>query len=259
MPEAVQRYIDTNDLAQVAKVQKSIIRLYKLDFTKYEDKYNLKLKEIYDAIPAELNEKNKRFFINHLGSGKAYERVKNDFLWLKDAGVVLPVYNVTEPVSPLVISEKRNLFKLFMSDVGLLTSMYPNGIKIKVLLGDADVNNGALYENAVAQELVAHGIALYYYNNKAKGELDFVIEPEGRALPIEVKSGKNYKKHSALDNVLSNDGYGLDGAFVLCNGNVEICDKRIYLPIYMAMFIKQKSLPDGLIYKVDLTQSEFKL
>lgn len=253
MPEAVAKYVETNDLKKVAVIHRKIIRLYKQDFTKYEEKYGLRLKEIYDAVPAELNEKNKRFFINHLGKGAVYDRVKNDFLWLKDAGVVLPAYNVTEPKSPLIISEKRNLFKLFLSDVGLLTSLYPAQVKLDILSNRVNVNNGALFENAVAQELAAHEIPLYYFNGKKQGELDFVIELDGEALPIEVKSGKAYKKHSALDNVLGDKNYGIDEAFVLCSGNVEQRGKRTYLPVYMVMFIKPEELPDELVYRVDLS------
>ena len=123
MPEAVDTYIKTNDLASVAEVHEKIIRLYKKDFSKYEIRYKLKLQEIYDAMPGQLDQKNKRFQLNSIGKGISYDRVENDFLWLKDAGVAIPVYNISEPKLPLVMSENRNLFKLFFSDVGLLTSV----------------------------------------------------------------------------------------------------------------------------------------
>ena len=252
MPEAVSVYLEENDINQVSRVHEKIIRLYKLDFTKYESKYKLKLREIYDAIPGELDEKNKRFFVNHLGTGMSYNRVYNDFLWLKDAGVALPVYNVTEPKTPLIISEKRNLFKLFLSDVGLLTSRYSNNTKFALLKKDKSINNGALFENVVAEELVSKGFRVYYYNSKKMGELDFVIEHNGEILPIEVKSGKNYKRHSALDNVLSNFNYDIDSAYILYDENVQIKDKRIYFPIYMMMFIQEKEL-DNSIYRIDLS------
>lgn len=118
MPEAVDVYLRTNDLEKVAQVHEKIIRLYKQDFSKYEIRYKLKLREIYDAMPGQLDQKNKRFQLNSIGKGMSYDRVENDFLWLKDAGVVIPVYNIAEPKLPLVISENRNLFKLFFSDVG---------------------------------------------------------------------------------------------------------------------------------------------
>ncbi|WP_458458076.1 ATP-binding protein, partial [Pseudobutyrivibrio sp.] len=222
MPEVVQRYIDTNDLSQVAEIQKDIILQYKQDFTKYEKKSKLQLREIYDAIPSELEEKNKRFFMTHIDGKVSFDRVKNNFIWLKNAGVALPVYNVTEPKIPLKISEKRNLFKLFLSDVGLLTSMYSNEVRLKILTNERDINNGGIYENLVAQELATRNIPLYYYNSKKLGELDFVIELRGKSIPIEVKSGKNYEKHSALDNCIKEENFGIDEAYVLCNDNIRV-------------------------------------
>ena len=202
MPEAVAVYTETNDLARVAAVHQKIMRLYKADFTKYETTYKLKLREIYDSMPGQLDSKNKRFKINTLGKGLNYDRVANDFLWLKDAGVAIPVYNINEPKLPLIISENRNLFKLFFSDVGILTNQYSDQVKIAILNKEKSINNGALFENVVAQELLANGFNLYYFNNKKQGELDFVIELDGKVTPLEIKSGKDYKKHSALVNEL---------------------------------------------------------
>ena len=165
MPEAVDTYVKTNDLAKVAQVHEKIIRLYKKDFSKYEVRYKLKLREIYDAMPGQLDQKNKRFQLNSIEKGISYDRVANDFLWLKDAGVVIPVYNVSEPKLPLVINENRNLFKLFFSDVGLLTSCYSNQVKISILNKDRSINNGALFENVVAQELLTKGHREYYFNS----------------------------------------------------------------------------------------------
>ncbi|MBQ7651467.1 MAG: DUF4143 domain-containing protein, partial [Victivallales bacterium] len=107
------------------------------------------------------------------------------------------------------------------------------------------------YENLVAQELKAHGISPNYFNSKKHGELDFVIEHDGHAIPIEVKSGKDYKRHSALRNVISYGNYSIKQAFVLCNDNISIDGIITYLPIYMTMFIQPVKLPDKLIYKIE--------
>ena len=210
MPEAVNTYVETNDLAKVAEVHEKIVRLYKSDFTKYETRYKLKLQEIYDAMPGQLDRKNKRFQINSIGKGLSYDRVANDFLWLKDAGVAIPVYNISEPKLPLVISENRNLFKLFFSDVGLLTSRYSDRVKMAILNKEKSINNGALFENVVSQELLSKGHKEYYFNSKKQGELDFVIELNGKVVPLEIKSGKDYKRHSALCNVLADENYGIE-------------------------------------------------
>lgn len=252
MPEAVQIYLETNNIQRVANVHDDIIRLYKKDFSKYEKRNKLKLQEIYDAMASELNSKSKRFHLNKLGTGMSYDRVVNDFLWLKDAGVALPVYNIKEPKLPLRMNENRSLFKLFFSDVGLLTSQYSNDTKIMILTKEAGINNGALFENVVAQELVSKGLQVYYFSSKKQGEVDFVIEWNGVACPIEVKSGKDYKRHSALENILSDENYDIPEAIVFSNANVEVVGKRVYMPIYMVMFLENELLKDS-IYKLDLT------
>ena len=221
------------------------------DFSKYEKNYKLKLQEIYDAMPGQLDQKNKRFQLNAIEKGMSYDRLKNDFLWLKDAGVAIPVYNISEPKLPLIISENRNLFKLFFSDVGLLTSCYSNQVKLAILNKEKAINNGALFENVVAQELLAKRHKEYYFNSKQQGELDFVIELDGKVVPLEIKSGKDYKRHSALNNVLKNENYKIEEAYILSEGKIEIEGKRVYMPIYMIMFLENTELTNT-IYKIDL-------
>ena len=223
-----------------------------MDIAKYDPDHKLYIQEIFDRIPAELDAKNKRFILKNLNENIKFSRYQNSFLWLKDAGVALPVYNVEEPTVPLILSSSRNLFKLFMADIGLLTSLYADGIQLKILDNEPSINFGSIYENAVAQELQAHGFQLYYYNNKRQGELDFVIEQNGEVLPLEVKSGKDYERHKALTNVVSSTTYQISKAYVLCNDNVKKVGKITYLPIYMLMFIKnEQKLPTQ--YTLDLS------
>ncbi|MDE5956669.1 MAG: AAA family ATPase [Bacteroidales bacterium] len=252
MPDAVNIYAETNNLQRVMAVQQDIIRLYKRDISKYDPDNNLYIKEIFDLIPPELNAKNKRFILKRLNEHAKLERVENSFLWLTNAGVALPVYNVEEPKMPLLLARSRNLFKLFQNDVGLLASQYAEGIQMRIIKGDKDINFGSVYENAVAQELAAHGIAPYYYNSKKRGELDFVIELDGKVLPIEVKSGKDYEMHRALSNIMDCDEYDLPEAIVFNNDNLKVDGKIIYAPVYMVMFLeKNNTAPD--FYKVDLS------
>lgn len=255
MPSAVMRYVETSSLEEVYEEHIAIIEQYKQDFTKYEaqDK-KFYLTQVYDLIPAELSEKNKRFNFADIKQGLKFERAQDNFIWLQKAGVAFPVFNVTEPKIPLLLSEKSSLFKLFLSDVGMLTTMYGRATKIKILNGDKDINNGALYENAVAQELYAHGYKPYYFNSKKQGELDFLIEYHGEILPIEVKSGKGYTVHSALNNVLSNEDYSIKQAFVFANCNVTINEKIVYYPIYFCMFLQERDLILPKIPKVDFSQ-----
>ena len=238
MPEAVSEYTVSHDYNRVFAVQNAILPQYKNDFTKYEDlDKKLKLVKTYELIPAELNEKNKRYTFSHLDANLKLDRYIDSFEWLIHAGVALPVYNTTEPKTPLKANEKSNLFKLFMSDVGLLSASYGKAAIIKMLSGNDTINYGAIYENIAAQELAAHGYDLYYFNSKKQGEVDFVIEHDNTCLPLEIKSGKDYKIHSALNNILTNDNYNIERAIVFCNDNVSVDDKVLYLPIYMLMFL----------------------
>lgn len=229
-----------------------IVRLYKEDISKYAEQGRLKIKEIFDLIPSELNAKNKRFILKRLNEHAKFDRYQNDFLWLKNAGVAIPVYNLDEPQLPLWLAETRNLFKLFANDVGLLTSQYANGIQVKILAGEITVNHGAIFENSVAQELLCHGYEPYYYNSKRLGEIDFVVSGDSSAVSIEMKSGKDYQRHNALSNVLEVDAYNIDKAYVLCGGNMERKGRIVYAPVYMTMFMRK---PDtGVdIYKPDLS------
>ncbi len=253
MPAAVSAYLETKNLRRAAEVQNEIIRLYKQDISKYDEKDRLYLNEIFDLIPSELNAKNKRFIFKSLHDKARFEQLYDSFLWLKNAGVALPVNTVDEPKVPLLLSKSRNLFKLFSNDVGLLAAQYGRDIQLKLLQHETGINFGSIYENAAAQELTAHGYTLYYYNSKRFGELDFVIEREGRVLPIEIKSGKDYYRHNAMDHVLEQREYGIREGYVFCGGNVETADKLTYYPIYMLMFLRREEPTEDLLYDVDFS------
>lgn len=215
-----------------------------------EDK-KLKLKSIYDIVPAELNKQNKKFVFTMLDKELKFDRYENSFLWLKDAGVVLPVYNTDAPIIPLLASKSSNVFRLFSNDIGLLTSSYPVETKIELLNKNGEVNNGAHFENVVAQQLIANGFEPYFCKKKNLGELDFVIEMNGRVVPIEVKSGKNYKAHKALEYFMNVSDYHLEKAYVFSTGNVEQAGNIVYLPIYMNYLLKEKTI-DRMIVDVDI-------
>lgn len=252
MPAVVKKYLETNNLKDVVEEQNNINSLYRQDISKYDQENKLYIKEIFDLIPSELNNQNKRFIMKNLNENLKFNRYENSFLWLKDAGVALPTYCADEPKTPLMLSKSRNLFKLFHCDVGLLASMYmDNNLQIKILNKDKDINFGCIYENAIAEELVSKGFDLYYYKNNKFGEIDFLIENKGVVIPFEIKSGKNYKKHNALDHLLSNN-FDIPKGYILSNNNIEINSNKIYLPIYMIMFFEKDKVKD-MKYKVDLS------
>ena len=254
MPAAVNRYIETNNLNEVIDIQNQIVNLYKKDITQYDKNNKLAIAQIFELIAPQLNSQNKRFIIKDIKSGVKFDRYENSFLWLKDAGFALPVYNVETPKIPLELSKSRSLFKLFMSDVGLLASEYSQGIQLKIISGDDKLNYGAIFENYIAQELTACEHDLYYYNNKKRGELDFLIAYDGEVLPIEVKSGKDYKVHRALSNIMDCGEFNLNRALIFNNSNLKVEGKLTYAPIYMAMFLKQEIKDEDSIYKIDLSE-----
>ena len=217
--------------------------LYKEDFTQYElEDRKLKLRSIYDIIPAELNKQNKKFVFAMLDKELKFDRYENSFLLLKDACVALPVYNVDAPVIPLLASKNSNIFRLFSSDIGLLTSAYPAETKIELINKNGEINNGAHFENAVAQQLTANGLEPYFCKKKNIGEMDFAIEMSGKVVPIEVKSGKAYRSHKALDNFMNVPDYHLEKAYVFSVGNVEKDGTVIYMPIYMCYLLKEEKI-----------------
>ena len=243
MPDAVKIYIATKDIREVDKVQRDIVALYKEDFSQYESEdKKLKLISIYDIIPAELNKQNKKFVFTMLNKELKFDRYENSFLWLKDAGVALPVYNVEAPVIPLKASKSSNVFRLFSNDTGLLTSAYPAETKLELINKNSEVNNGAHFENAVAQQLTANGLEPYFCKKKNIGELDVLVELDGKVVPIEVKSGKAYKAHKSLDNFMKISDYHIEKAYVLSVANMEQEGSVVYLPIYMCYLLKERKI-----------------
>jgi len=242
MPEAVNEFVNSNDLKRVSHVQNMINTMYKKDVGKYSKlQEKLHLEQVYNLIPEELNSKSKRFSLGKIGSVYQTRKITDDFVWLTNAGVGIPVYNVSEPVVPLVISVNRRLLKLFLSDVGILTNcLMDTEIRTKLLSREKSINYGAVFENACAQELLCHGFEeIFYYNSKKNGEVDFLITYKGKVVPLEIKSGKDYEKHSALTNLLSNENYEIDEAFVFCNDNYKISGKIHYFPVYMLSFLER--------------------
>lgn len=246
MPEAVQTYIRTNDLAATHLVHKAIEMFYKKDVTKYADEtHRPYIKNAYDLIPSEISSKSKRFILSNVDKKYSLLRCENDFIWLKNAGVAIPVYNVDELKAPLLLAKNNKLLKLFANDVGLLCyRLLSTGIQEKILAHEKDINFGGIFENAVAQELLCHGFDydnLFYFSSKKQGEVDFLVTYKNEILPIEVKSGNDYKRHLALDNLLSNDEYEIKHAVVFCNSNLQIRGKITYLPIYMVSLFNQEN------------------
>ncbi|MBQ4548716.1 MAG: ATP-binding protein [Bacteroidales bacterium] len=242
MPQAVNTFIATNNIMKVREVHTSIHELYGIDASKYDKENRLKIQRIYSLIPSFLENKKKRVVMKDIEDikGKRFDNYRDEFDYLIQAGVALEVKAISNPIFPLIESAAKNLLKLYFNDIGLLTNvLYRNNI-MAVLNEENSVNLGSVYESVVAQELKAHNKNLFYYDNKTKGEVDYLIDDYDNlsVLPIEVKSGKDYYVHTALNHFVSNEDYRINKAIVLSNErNVIVKDKIFYMPIYYSMFL----------------------
>ena len=254
MPQVVQTYVDSHDIGVVIENQRDIIEQYRLDIAQYaEGNDKIKIKEVFDSIPVQLNDKNRRFYINSINKNARFNRYDNSFKWLDEAGVALSCMNVNEPQPPLKMNSKHSLFKLFMNDTGLLCALCMDNIQFDLLNGHLEINMGSILENVIAQQIKSNGFSLFYYDSVKRGEVDFVIQNGIKIELLEVKSGADYKKHNALDNILETDEWNFDHAYVLCRDNVACEGKITYLPWYMIMFIKCTEISRGAIYDVDIS------
>lgn len=240
MPEAVNTFLASSDFGQVASVQGDIMNSYRDDISKYADKQKALAKAVFDAIPSQLAKENKRFILADIEKGASMRKYGDATEWLVDAGIAYYSFNTTALELPFSFTEKRNMYKLFLHDTGLLCRQSLQNLQFAILNGDIAINEGALTENFVAAELAKHGHKLHYYDRKSRTELDFLIEaPEGIVI-IEVKSGSNYKRHPSLNTALSAvspNNKGVSRGIVLCDYNMETADSITYLPLYMTMFL----------------------
>lgn len=244
LPEAVKTFVESQNIASVRQIQTDIQRLYGVDAARYESTHTrLKIQRIYQMLPSNLENKKKRVVAKNIEgkTGKRMADYEDEFEYLIASGIALEVRAVSKPSFPLAANGTKNLLKLYMNDVGLLTNIF-FGTSIKAIMDDvASVNLGSVYETVVAQELRAHGFHLFYYDNKKHGEVDFLIDERGHLtiLPLEIKSGKDYRIHSALDNLLSVKEYHTHEALVFSNAReVEQQGRITYLPIYYISFIE---------------------
>jgi len=241
MPDAINSYNKEKNIVNVRAIQNEIHEYYALDASKYDEENKLKIRRIFDMIPSNLENKKKRVVIKDIEekTGKRYADYQNEFDYLINAGITLEVKAISTPIFPLIESSGKNLLKLYLNDVGILTNiLYRHNIR--AILDDLkSINLGTVYESVVASELKAHGHNLFYYDNRSKGEVDYLVDDYESlsVVPIEVKSGKDYTVHSALNHFISNEDYGIQKAYVLSNEReVSVKGKVTYLPIYYIMF-----------------------
>ena len=244
LPDAINKYLEDRNMVRVRSVHKDIHELYRIDASQYGDEHKLQIRRIYDLIPSNLENRKKRIVYKQIENkkGKHFSDYADEFEYLSSSGVVLEVLAISNPKFPLIESEQKRLVKLYLNDVGLLTNLL-YGLNVNAVLQDTkSINLGTVYESVVAQELQAHGFELHYYDNKQKGEVDFLIEDDEhlQVLPIEVKSGKDYTEHSALTKFLGTPDYAINRAIVFSNERNVFKKKGVtYMPIYYCMFFQK--------------------
>ena len=248
LPKAVATFVESRNVLEFRSIQSEAYNLYGVDASKYEEEHNkkLKIRRIYDSVPSNLENKKKRVVIKDI-ENKAWKRA-NDYLdefdYLISSGIALEVKAISTPKYPLIENSGKNLLKLYLNDVGILSGIFYRNNISAVMSDIKSINLGSVYETVVAQELKAHGYHLYYYDNKKNGEVDYLIDDADNLsnIPIEVKSGKDYTVHSALDKFLSNEEYNIKRAYVLSNEQRVYTEKGItYIPIYYIMFFQNES------------------
>lgn len=242
MPDAVKTFVETKNVFKIREVQKDILSFYAEGASKYDKENKLVIKRIYEMIPSNIENKVKRIQYKNIENiaDVRYTKYADEFEYLISSGISLAAKGVSEPKFPLIQSGSKNLLKLYLIDVGLLTSvLYKNNIN--AILDDKRlVNLGAVYETLVAQELKAHGHELYYYDRKKVGEVDYLIDDYERlsVLPLEIKSGKDYKNFRALPKILVNPNYKMSNGYVFSNDRgIKKTGKITYFPIYFVMFL----------------------
>lgn len=254
MPQAVQEYLDTRDFNKVDQIKRNILNLYRQDIGKHAEGYNLKVERIFDEIPAQLQKHEKKFRLASINKEARFREYEDAMFWLKDAMIMNPCYNSTEPSIGLKLNTDFMTLKCYMADTGLLIShsfdekgIMTEEIYKKILFDKLEFNEGMIMENIVAQMLVASGHKLYFYSNSSREdsssrmEIDFLIakskiSSRHNISPIEVKSGKNYTI-SSLNKFIQKYKEQLYIPYVLHTRDIKEENGILYLPIYMASLL----------------------
>lgn len=242
LPDAVNSFLENSNIVKLRKIQNDIHSFYSADASKYDEMNKLKIRRVYEMIPSTLENKKKRIVAKNIENkaGKRFSDYQDEFEYVINSGIALEVHAISNPAFPLIESSQKNLLKLYLNDVGILTNILYKHNANAILADESSINLGSVYESVVASELKAHGHTLFYYDNRSKGEVDFLIDDYDTlsVLPLEIKSGKNYTVHSSLSNFTKNDDYKIKNAIVFSNERtIKQVGKIVYLPIYFVMFL----------------------
>lgn len=237
MPEAVSTFLKTNNMNDVLDVQHGIIETYKADMLKYarqEDKP--RIRECFESIPAQLAKENKKFQYSVIRKGARSSQYEGSLQWIEDAGIIHRCFNTTITELPLSGNAIRDVFKVYMTDIGLLVSMLEEGTGWSILQGNLLGYKGAIFENLVADILCKMGRKLYYFQKEGGLELDFLLRYKGECYPLECKARTGNAK--SLQTVLKHpEHYHVYNAIKVGNYNIGRSGPLLTLPFYMTFLL----------------------
>lgn len=250
MPQAVLEYSISRDFEKTDKIKRNILNLYREDIRKYSDELNLKVEQIFDTIPSQLQKHEKKFNISSLDENARYRNFERAFYWLSDACLINIAHNTTEPNIGLGQRIDSNSFKCYLFDTGLLLSMTFNEKAIineeiykKILFDKLSFNEGMILENIVAQMLVANNRKLYFFSKNGRQnsaetmEIDFLISTDivtskHNIIPIEVKSGERYT-YSSIEKLMNKYREYLAEPIIIHTKDLKEENGILYIPVYM--------------------------
>lgn len=251
MPQSLVAYIENNkDFEKSDKEKRDILSLYRNDIMKIKSSNRAKVLAIFDQIPGLLSQHEKRVVFKNIIPGSFAEQYEDSFFWLDNSFIANNCYLCNDPNIGLSFNENRSYVKCYMGDTGLLTShafdeneLMEEEIYRGIIKGNLSLNNGMLYENCIAQSLVANGHRLFFYTHYSEEkhrndiEIDFLISNKSKVnyklYPIEVKSGKNYSTVS-LERFIDKFRSRIDTAYIIHPKNLSrLNDKILCIPSYM--------------------------
>ena len=246
LPAVVKIFVQTNDMNQVLQEQRDIIEGYKDDFAKHLDeneneKINKellgKINRLFSSIPSQLAKENKKFMVSKIDKKSSLEKYDEAIQWLIDYGLITLCYNLTSPNLPLSGNKINNIFKMYMSDTGLLVACLDEGTSGEILLNDLGIYKGAIYENIVADAFYKNNRELYYYSKESGLEIDFVIKYKKEVYLVEVKS-KNGNTKSAKTILSNKDKYNeVEGLIRLKECNIGEENNILSIPYYLSFLL----------------------
>ncbi len=238
MPEAVQSWVQEKDMEKVNKIQDNILRAYESDFSTHTSNIEAnRISLIWNSIPSQISKENKKFLYQVAKNGARAREYEGALNWLKDANLIIKIYNVTKPSMPLISYNDLSSFKIYLNDVGLLRKVTDLDSKVVVEKNKLfEEFKGALTENYVLQTLTAMGLNVHYFTFDNRYEIDYLLQYKNEIIPIEVKSSENIKNTSLK---VYNEKYSPNIRIRFSMKNLHKDDNLINVPLFLIEYLEK--------------------